>query len=232
MAKNVLILKGSPRREGNSAILAGQVAAGANEAGGQVETVYLHELDIQPCDACDMCQGAGIDCVIEDDMQTLYPKVRAADAVVYASPIYWFSVSAQLKLFIDRCYAMGEGEDESEGYGLAGKKIGVVLTYGGVDPYESGAINAIRMFQDLFRFVGLLEHRQQISYVRHRSSALGSNQISKELPDDWFPLGAGTALAALVDHVRGPDTSWGRLSCSCHPNCGACVLLARNKKKL
>jgi len=47
---------------------------------------------------------------------------------------------------------------------------------------------------------------------------------------DWFPLGAGTALAALVDHVRGPDTSWGQLSCSCHPNCGACVLLARNKQ--
>jgi multimeric flavodoxin WrbA len=153
VAKNVLILKGSPRREGNSAILAEQVAAGAKEAGGQVETVYLHELDIQPCDACDTCQAGDIDCVIEDDMQALYPKVRAADAVVYASPIYWFSVSAQLKLFIDRCYAMGEGEDEPEKYALAGKKIGVVLTYGGDDPYDSGAINAIRMFQDIFRYV-------------------------------------------------------------------------------
>ena len=153
MANNVLILKGSPRREGNSAILAEQVAAGAKEAGGQVETVYLHELDIQPCDACDTCQAGDIDCVVEDDMQDLYPKVRAADALVYASPVYWFSVSAQLKLFIDRCYAMGEGEDEPENHGLVGKKIGVVLTYGGDDPYDSGAINAIRMFQDMFRYV-------------------------------------------------------------------------------
>jgi multimeric flavodoxin WrbA len=153
VAKNVLILKGSPRREGNSAILADQVAAGAKEAGGQVESVYLHELDIQPCDACDTCQKGDIDCVIEDDMQELYPKVRAADAVVYASPIYWFSVSAQLKLFIDRCYAMADDEDAPADYGLAGKKIGVALTYGDVDPYSSGAVNAIRMFQDIFRFI-------------------------------------------------------------------------------
>jgi multimeric flavodoxin WrbA len=203
MAKNVLILKGSPRREGNSAILAGQVAAGANEAGGQVETVYLHELDIQPCDACDMCQGAGIDCVIEDDMQTLYPKVRAADAVVYASPIYWFSVSAQLKLFIDRCYAMGEGEDESEGYGLAGKKIGVVLTYGGVDPYESGAINAIRMFQDLFRFVPA----EIVDIVCGHAMDEGEVKKNAEVMQRAFDLGIkltdGTSTAA-ADEIETP----------------------------
>jgi multimeric flavodoxin WrbA len=152
VAKNVLILKGSPRREGNSAILAEQVAAGAKEAGGHVETVDLHELDIQPCDACDTCQAGDIDCVIEDDMQELFPKVRAADALVYASPVYWFSVSAQLKLFIDRCYGMGEEADEAKEYAFAGKDIGVVLTYGGDDPYDSGAINAIRMFQDIFRY--------------------------------------------------------------------------------
>ena len=154
MATNVLILKGSPRREGNSSILADQVAAGVKEAGGQVESVCLHELEIQPCDACDTCQNGDIDCVIEDDMQELYPKVRAADAVVYASPIYWFSVSAQLKLFIDRCYAMSDDSDDSTTYDLTGKKIGVVLTYGGDDPYDSGATNAIRMFQDMFRYIG------------------------------------------------------------------------------
>ena len=80
MAK-VVIVKGSPRRSGNSAILADQVAAGAEAAGATVESFYLHGMDIQPCDACDSCQGvADIDCVIEDDMQTLYPKLRAADA--------------------------------------------------------------------------------------------------------------------------------------------------------
>jgi multimeric flavodoxin WrbA len=151
-SKSVLILNGSPRPGGNSSILAEQVRKGVEEAGGAAEVIYLHGLDINPCDACDSCQGmAEIDCIVEDDMHTLYPKVREADAIVYASPIYWFTVSAQTKLFMDRCYGMGG--DEIEDHTLAGKKIGVVLVYEGDDPYDSGAINAIRTFQDMFNYV-------------------------------------------------------------------------------
>ena len=57
MSKSILILKGSPREKGNSAVLADQVFAGAKEAGAKVESVYLHGLDIQPCDACDVFMG-------------------------------------------------------------------------------------------------------------------------------------------------------------------------------
>ena len=150
----VLIVKGSPREHGNSAALADQVAAGARAAGAQVESVYLHGLDIQPCDGCDFCQAtADMSCAIDDDMQRLYPLVREADAIVYASPVYWFTVSAQLKLFMDRCYALGGGSDYTASHGLAGKRIGIVLTYGGDDPFDSGAINAIRMFQDVFDYI-------------------------------------------------------------------------------
>jgi multimeric flavodoxin WrbA len=150
----IVIVKGSPRKFGNSAILADQVASGAEAAGAQVESFYLHGMDIQPCDACDSCQGVReIDCIIEDDMQILYPKLREADAVVYASPIYWFTVSAQLKLFMDRCYGFGGDTDEPEDHALAGKRIGVVLTYGGDDPFDSGAVNAIRTFQDTFNYI-------------------------------------------------------------------------------
>jgi len=76
MTKKVLILKGSPREKGNSAALAERVAAGAREAGAQVESVYLHSLDIHPCDACDECQEKGT-CIIEDDMQPLYSKISS-----------------------------------------------------------------------------------------------------------------------------------------------------------
>jgi multimeric flavodoxin WrbA len=111
-------------------------------------------MDIQACDACDFCQGgADTGCVIEDDMQFLYPKIRKADALVYASPIYWFTISAQLKLFMDRCYSLGGGSDYIGDHALAGKRIGVVLTYGGDDPFDSGAINAIRTFQDAFNYI-------------------------------------------------------------------------------
>ena len=154
MANKIIIVKGSPRKNGNSAILAEQVAAGAEAVGAEVESFYLHGLDIQPCDACDACQGvADLDCVIEDDMQILYPKLREADAVVYASPIYWFTVSAQMKLFMDRCYGLGGDSDEIEYHALAGKRIGIVLTYGGDDPFDSGAVNAIRTFQDMFNYI-------------------------------------------------------------------------------
>ena len=78
MAKNILILKGSPREKGNSAVLAEQLAAGASESGAQVTSVYLHGMDIRPCDACDLCQENGT-CVIEDDMQTVYPQLIASE---------------------------------------------------------------------------------------------------------------------------------------------------------
>jgi multimeric flavodoxin WrbA len=146
--KQILILKSSPRKRANSSILADQVAAGARDAGATVESFDLHAMDIRPCDACDFCQGAA-ECVINDDMQMLYPKLRAADAIVIASPIYWFTFSAQAKLCIDRWYAL-EGPD---GSALAGKQFGLVLTYGDSDPYTSGAINAIRTFQDMCRYL-------------------------------------------------------------------------------
>jgi multimeric flavodoxin WrbA len=146
----ILIVNGSPRKNGNCATLVEQVAAGARSLGGAVEVFNLADMDIRPCDACDSCQetGGGV-CVISDDMQSLYPRLREADAIVIASPIYWFSVTAQTKLFIDRCYAL----QGAAGNVLGGKRFGILLTYGDDDPYSSGAVNAIRMFQDMFRYV-------------------------------------------------------------------------------
>jgi multimeric flavodoxin WrbA len=149
MGKLVSIFKGSPRGKGNSSLLADQAAAGARATGAEVVTFSLHTMDIRPCDACDICQETGV-CVLKDDMQLLYPKLREAEAIVIASPIYWFTMSAQTKLFIDRWYAL----ESSQGNALKGKQFGIILTYGDTDPYSSGAINAIRSFQDMFRYIG------------------------------------------------------------------------------
>ena len=148
--KHILILKGSPREKGNSSTLADQVAAGAAASGAQVESFVLQNMNIQPCNACGACHETGdMQCVIEDDMQILYPKLRNADAIVIASPIYWFTMSAQTKLCIDRWYAL-EGP---RGNALAGKQIGIVLTYGDSNQFTSGAINAMRAFEDMFRYI-------------------------------------------------------------------------------
>ena len=149
MSKYVLILKGSPRENGNSNYLAEQVARGAKEAGAEVESLLLHHMDIRPCDACDVCQETGV-CIVKDDMQTIYPLLEKADAIVIASPVYWFTISAQAKLCIDRWYAL-EG---SQGNTLRGKQIGIVLTYGDTDLYTSGGINAIHTYESMFRYIG------------------------------------------------------------------------------
>jgi multimeric flavodoxin WrbA len=149
MGKKVLILKGSPRERGNSAALSERVAAGAAEAGWRVESVSLQSMDIRACDGCDLCKETGEFCVIEDDMQSLYPKLIEADAIVLASPVYWFTYSAQLKLCIDRWYGLWNAQKDV----FRGKPVGIVLTYGDTDLYTSGGINAVHTFESMFGFL-------------------------------------------------------------------------------
>lgn len=193
--KKVLIIEGSPRKNGNSSTLAKEVARGAKEKGAEVESIYLQSLKISPCIACDACQEAKEkDCIIEDDMKALYPKVREADALVFASPVYWFTYSAQTKLFIDRCYALifvqqiegDNGPTFKMETDLSGKKIGVVLTYGDRDPYISGAVNAIRIFQDMFRYVG----SDVVGLVYGSAVSAGEVSKNKELMKQAYDLGA------------------------------------------
>lgn len=149
--KKILIIKGSPRAKGNSSVLAERAADGAREAGADIEVIRLAKLKIGPCLACEGCRKPGADgCVRKDDMRSLYGRLRAADGVVIAGPVYWFSVSAQVKTFMDRFYAFG-----AEGYRpLKGKRVGIILTYADADPFVSGAVNALRTFQDAFAYVG------------------------------------------------------------------------------
>jgi len=153
--KNVLIVISSPRKGANSTILAHRAADGARDTGAEVELIDLSKIDIKPCDGCDACRGKSSKvCIIKDDMQALYPKVREAEVMVIASPVYWFTFSAQTKLFMDRWYGLSSLVDEPfEGIPFRDKRVGVILTGGGRDPFDSGGINAIRTFQDAFRYL-------------------------------------------------------------------------------
>ena len=149
--KKILVLLGSPRRKGNSAILAERIAAGAAAEGAEAAFVFLHELGIEPCRGCGACQKPKAKrCAIDDAMQPLYPAMIAADAWIVASPVYWFSMTAQTKLWMDRCYALPAYAEEP----FAGKKIAIAMTYGGEDPFDSGCVNALRTFQDAYRYAG------------------------------------------------------------------------------
>ena len=189
MNEYVLILKGSPRENGNSSTLAEQVAAGAKEAGAEVESISLHTLDIRPCDACDSCHETNGVCVIKDDMQALYPKLRRASAIVVASPIYWFTVSAQAKLCIDRWYAL----ETRQGNELRGKKFGIILTYGDSDLYTSGGINAIHTFESMLRYL----RAEMVGIVHGTASDVGDAQKQPELMEKAYRLGQ-----KLVESVK------------------------------
>jgi multimeric flavodoxin WrbA len=179
MAKNILILKGSPREKGNSAILAGSAADGGRAGGAQVESIYLHGLDIRPCDGCDLCQAGA--CIIEDDMQPIFPKLAAADAILLASPVYWFTFSAQLKLCIDRWY----GFQSHHWRELTHKQFGVILTYGDSDLDTSGGINAIHTIESMCRFL-----KSEIAGIVHGSlSEAGEAEKHPELLQQAYDLG-------------------------------------------
>ena len=101
MSKNVLIISSSPRKGGNSETLAASFAKGAEEAGHKVETVYLREKNYGFCKGCLACLKLG-HCVIDDDAVEIAAKMHDADVLVFATPVYYYSVSGQLKTMLDR----------------------------------------------------------------------------------------------------------------------------------
>ena len=117
----VLILTGSPRKRGNSNHLAEQFAKGAKEAGHDIFIFDCAKQKVNGCIACDKC-GMNGDCVQRDDFDILRPHLLSSDMIVFASPIYYFGISAQLKTTIDRFYAINTPL-------MGSKKCALLITY-------------------------------------------------------------------------------------------------------
>lgn len=103
--KSVLILAGSPRLNGNSSILSDEFARGAEEAGCKVEKIQVQRKHVAGCLGCNSCYRNNGECVLKDDMAEIREKMIAADVIVLSSPIYFYSMTSQLKAVIDRTYA-------------------------------------------------------------------------------------------------------------------------------
>lgn len=104
MSKKVLILSGSPRKNGNSDILCDEFMKGAIESGNEVEKIRVAEKKIGFCLGCYTCENTGV-CAIKDDMAEVLQKMIDVDVIVLASPVYFYSIDAQLKALIDRTVA-------------------------------------------------------------------------------------------------------------------------------
>ncbi len=149
--KNVLIISSSPRKNGNSETLAAAFAKGATEAENKVETVHLREKQINFCHGCMACAKLG-HCVIKDDAVEIAEKMHDADVLVFASPVYYYSVSGQLKTMFDRAnplygtdYAFKEvyflsTAAEDEDYTVEGS---VKAVQGWIDCFERATLSGI-----------------------------------------------------------------------------------------
>lgn len=140
----ILVLTGSPRKNGNSNTLADNFIKGAEEAGHTVERFDAAFKDVHPCIACNKCGMNGA-CVFKDDFEFVRQHIIDADAVVFATPMYYFGISAQLKAVIDRFYAIN-------GQIHRPKKAVLLMTY--ADTGEAEAEPIIKHYEVLLNYLG------------------------------------------------------------------------------
>ena len=101
----ILILDGSPHPNGTTSLLRKAFAEGALSAGHTVDTFHTAKEDLHPCLGCNHCRNTGDGCVYKDGMEKLNPLLLMADCVVFSTPLYYFGMSAQIKMAIDRFFA-------------------------------------------------------------------------------------------------------------------------------
>ena len=115
MGKKIIVLNGSPRKNGNTSALVKAFREGAESAGHSVTEFWLEGMKINGCRGC--CAGGknpDSPCVQKDDMEQIYPAYKEADVVVLASPLYYWTISGQLKCAFDRLFAVAEMNENYE----------------------------------------------------------------------------------------------------------------------
>lgn len=149
----ILALKSSPRKSGNTAILADLVLRSARLRGATTESVQLVDLDLAPCRQCETCHRAGAEgCVLGDDFNPLAAKMREADILVVAVPIWWSGVHASLKLVMDRCYSLVSARWDD--FKLAGKGIVLIASQAqrDLDLYARPLAREFKVYEEALGF--------------------------------------------------------------------------------
>ncbi len=139
--KKVLILSSSPRKGGNSDLLCDAFAKGAKEAGHQVTKIRVADKKIGYCTGCYACQKTG-KCVVKDDAAAILKKMLASDVIVFASPVYFYSVCAQLKTLFDRSVAVYPN--------ITGKSYYFIATLAEEAKLAAGTFQAMQGFLDCY----------------------------------------------------------------------------------
>jgi multimeric flavodoxin WrbA len=169
----VLGILGSPRVGGNSDVLLDQSLGGARGAGAEVEKVVLSQKKISGCLNCEKCNETGL-CVIKDDMLDIHQEILKADAVIHSVPVYFWSMTAQMKAYLDRWCAFFDADwNWHKAYEpmMKGKRIALITLCG--DPDVSTADPIVHSFRSTCSFTGM----KLFEVVQ--ASASGKGEISK-----------------------------------------------------
>lgn len=150
MSKKIIVISSSPRRNGNSEVLCNQFIQGANKAGHHVEKINLNDYKINPCLACAYCRKHNNQCFQKDDANLIIQKMIEADVWVLSSPVYFYSITAQMKLLIDRFFAREFEIRKSN----KRKQVYYILTSGAPDLTDfPGALESLKGFVKVLRTV-------------------------------------------------------------------------------
>lgn len=187
----VLGILGSPRVGGNSDILLEQALKGAREAGVEVEKIILGKKKISGCLDCQKCNDTGV-CAIKDDMQEIQKKILEADVIIHSVPVYFWSMTAQMKAYLDRWCVFFDGDwSWHKAYypKMKGKKIGLITVCG--NPNVSTANPVVLSFKTTCKYFGL----KWLGLVQASASAKGEidkNDAVKKKAYDLGKVGART----------------------------------------
>ncbi len=150
----ILAISCSPRPRGNTATILEEALRGAQEKGSETELYSLSGKTIQPCDGCRSCASTAR-CHIQDDMQGLYEKIIAADGIIFGTPIYYWGMTGQAKIVMDRTIALNQ-----PGRNLTNKVAGLVVVAGSL-----GLVDALKDFSYFFVQRRMLPANQVAAYV-------------------------------------------------------------------
>lgn len=167
---NILILNGSPRKQGNTQHALSTIAQGITEnTSNTIEIVDVTRLNIAGCSACDACRNNGGNCVHPDDSKAIIDKVSAADMLIFGSPVYWWGVSAQLKAVMDKFYS------KAEEFMTRKKKFAVVAV-----GQESVPAKQYTLIHDQFDCIGNFLKWEKVFELSFSAHKVGDLQKSKE----------------------------------------------------
>jgi multimeric flavodoxin WrbA len=184
-AGNVLGVVGSPRKGGNTHLLVSKVLEGAASRGAAVEQILLGDLAIRECDGCHVC-WQGKECSKKDDMSRLYPRIAAADGIVFGTPVYWYGPTALMKGFVDRFVYYNCAQNRQQ---VKGKRAVIAI------PYEEESPETAKPVVDFFeKCLAYLEMELVGRIVVAGVSRKGEISENVDALSRAYDLGASLAL--------------------------------------